>query len=116
MKEHVGLRLIKDTAFKVLICLLAFASALPLFLILYHITKNGIAVINWSFLFNLPRPFGETGGGIASAIVGTMMLVVLSGIISIPFGIATGIYLSERRQSSEPWNRTRIYIVYRILL
>ena len=73
---------------KVLVCLLAFASALPLFLILYHITKNGIAVINWSFLFNLPRPFGEMGGGIASAIVGTIMLIILSGIISIPCGIA----------------------------
>ena len=98
MERHIGVRLVKDMAFKGLICLLAFASALPLFLILYYITKNGIAVINWSFLFNLPRPFGETGGGIASAIVGTMMLIVLSGVISIPFGIATGIYLSENKK------------------
>jgi phosphate transport system permease protein len=98
MERHIGVRLVKDTAFKSLICLFAFASALPLFLILYYITKNGIAVINWSFLFNLPRPIGETGGGIASAIVGTMMLIILSGVISIPFGIATGIYLSENKE------------------
>ena len=64
MERHIGVRLVKDTAFKSLICLFAFASALPLFLILYYITKNGIAVINWSFLFNLPRPIGKQAAGL----------------------------------------------------
>jgi phosphate transport system permease protein len=98
MDKQISLRLFKDTLFKGLICLFAFASALPLFLILYYITKNGIAVINWDFLFNLPRPIGESGGGIGSAIVGTIMLIILSGVISIPVGIATGIYLSEQKE------------------
>jgi len=98
VQGHIRIRLVKDTAFKGLICVLAFASLLPLFLILYYITKSGISVINWGFLLNLPRPIGETGGGISSAIVGTIMLIVLSGIISVPFGIATGIYLSENKE------------------
>jgi phosphate transport system permease protein len=97
MERQITLRLFKDTIFKGLVCLFAFASLLPLFLILYHITKNGISVINWSFIFSLPRPIGEMGGGIASAIAGTIMLIILSGVISIPCGIAAGIYLSENK-------------------
>lgn len=90
-------RLIKDIFFKGIVCLFAFLSLLPLFLILYYITKNGIMVIDWDFLFNLPRPIGEAGGGVWNAIVGTLMLIVLSSVISIPFGITAGIYLSENK-------------------
>jgi phosphate transport system permease protein len=110
MERQITLRLFKDTIFKGLVCLFAFASLLPLFLILYHITKNGISVINWSFIFSLPRPIGEMGGGIASAIVGTMMLIILSGAISIPCGIAAGIYLSENKKG---WlsNAVRLCVV-----
>jgi len=92
---HVGRRLAKDAVFKGVVCLLAFLSLLPLFLILYYITMKGISVINWDFLFSLPRPIGEAGGGVVNAIVGTLMLIVLSSVISVPCGIAAGIYLSE---------------------
>ena len=95
--NHLAARLVKDRIFKGMICLLAFLSLLPLFLILYYITKKGIMVINWDFLFSLPRPIGEAGGGIVNAIVGTLMLIVLSCVISIPCGIAAGIYLAENR-------------------
>ena len=98
MDGHVSTRLLKDIIFKVIVCLFAFVSLLPLFLILYYITKNGIMVINWDFLFNLPRPIGETGGGVVNAIVGTLMLIILSCVISIPCGIAAGIYLSENKE------------------
>ncbi len=97
MDGHVSTRLVKDIIFKGIVCLFAFISLLPLFLILYYITKNGIMVINWDFLFNLPRPIGETGGGVVNAIVGTLMLIILSCVISIPCGIAAGIYLSENK-------------------
>ncbi|HNT43620.1 MAG TPA: phosphate ABC transporter permease PstA [Syntrophorhabdaceae bacterium] len=94
---HVGRRLAKDTLFKGAVCLLAFLSLLPLFLILYYITMKGISVINWDFLFSLPRPIGESGGGVANAVVGTLMLIALSSVISVPCGIAAGIYLSENK-------------------
>ncbi len=94
---HVGRRLAKDAVFKGVVCLLAFLSLLPLFLILYYITLKGISVINWDFLFSLPRPIGEAGGGVVNAIVGTLMLIVLSSVISVPCGIAAGIYLSENK-------------------
>ncbi|MBA4419225.1 MAG: phosphate ABC transporter, permease protein PstA [Syntrophus sp. (in: bacteria)] len=98
MEGHVRGRIIKDTIFKSLVMCLSFVAILPLLLILYYITKNGIAVINWEFLTTLPRPIGEAGGGIYNAIVGTIQLIILSSIFSIPVGIAAGIYLSERKE------------------
>jgi phosphate transport system permease protein len=98
MKDNTTVRMIKDKAFRVIVVLLACFSLLPLLLILYYITKNGIAVINWEFLTQLPRPIGEAGGGVFNAVIGTGMLIVLSSILSIPFGITTGIYLSERSE------------------
>lgn len=96
--NQVGGRLLKDVIFKGVVCALAFISLLPLFLILYYITKNGIMVINWDFLFSLPRPIGEPGGGVFNAIIGTVMLIMLSCVMSIPCGIAAGIYLSENKE------------------
>jgi phosphate transport system permease protein len=96
MEGNLRNRIIKDNIFKGAVILLSFISLLPLLLILYYITRNGIAVINWEFLTQLPRPIGEAGGGIYNAIIGTLFLIVLSSVLSIPFGISAGIYLSEK--------------------
>jgi phosphate transport system permease protein len=98
MNDNTTVRMIKDKAFRIIVILLACFSILPLLLILYFITRNGIAVINWEFLTQLPRPIGEAGGGIFNAIMGTGILIVLSSILSIPFGITAGIYLSEKSE------------------
>jgi phosphate transport system permease protein len=98
MKDHTATRMMKDKAFRVIVLLLACFAMLPLLLILYYITRNGIAVINWEFLTQLPRPIGEAGGGVFNAVIGTGMLIILSSILSIPFGIAAGIYLSEKSE------------------
>ncbi len=98
-QNQIKIRILKDIFFKSSIIMLSFISLLPLFLILYYITKNGIAVINWEFLTELPRPIGEDGGGIFNAIAGTLMLIVLSSVLSIPFGISAGIYLSEKGEA-----------------
>ena len=110
MHDNVRARLAKDTIFKGIVCLFAFVSLLPLFLILYYITRNGIAVINWEFLTSLPRPTGETGGGVFNAIVGTLVLIVLSGALSIPCGIAAGVYLAEH-QAGKLGNAIRLSVV-----
>ncbi len=96
--RHIRARIIKDMVFKALVVLFAIVSILPLLLILYYITKNGIAVINWEFITSLPRPIGEAGGGIYNAIVGTLYIIVLSSVFSVPFGISAGIYLSEQKE------------------
>lgn len=71
----------------------AFAVGI-LAIILAYITWRGIGSLNWQFLIDVPRPVGE-GGGIGNAILGTMILLLLSSVIGLPFGIATGVYLSE---------------------
>ncbi len=91
-------RKIKNYIFKALIIVFALASAVPLIIILFFITKEGISSINFNFLFNLPKPVGETGGGIFNAIVGTFILIIISTIISVPIGIAIGIFLHEYKK------------------
>ncbi len=95
---NVLFRLVKDRLFGAGIILLSFGMLVPLFLILIYITRNGISAINWEFLVRLPKPVGEMGGGISNALVGTVILVGLASIFSIPLGIATGVFLSEYRK------------------
>jgi len=95
--SNIRLRIIKDRLFLALVVLLSFAMIVPLLLIIFHIVKNGIGVINWEFLTSLPRPMGEQGGGIANALAGTMMLIVLASLIAIPLGVLAGIYLAEQK-------------------
>ena len=91
-------RILADKLFRCLIVVLSFVCILPMFLILFYIIKNGISVINWGFLVNLPKPMGETGGGISNALAGSAILVLIASVISIPIGILAGIYLSEYRK------------------
>ncbi len=104
MKEKsVRRRISLDRLFKALVITLSFIIILPMFFILYFIIRNGISVINWGFLVSLPKPMGEAGGGISNALVGTTILIVTASIISIPFGILIGIYLSEYKRGRFPY-------------
>ncbi|WP_169728841.1 phosphate ABC transporter permease PstA [Aneurinibacillus terranovensis] len=67
----------------------------PLFSILGYVVVKGIGGINLDFFTKLPAPPGELGGGLANGIVGTFVLIGIASVIGIPFGIMTGIFLSE---------------------
>ena len=97
IETSVRRRIWADKLFKTLIIVLSLSSIVPMFLILFLITKNGISVINWDFLSQIPKPVGETGGGISNALFGTFWLIVLSFIFSVPLGIFAGIFLCEYR-------------------
>ncbi len=91
---------IKNSIFKALVFSFSAAVILPLILILYHITINGIRVINWEFISSMPRPVvGESAGGVFNAIVGTVMVVFSALLFSVFIGVGAGIYLSEERCS-----------------
>ena len=78
------------------LCVLSVLVALvPLLLIFYHTISLGVSALNLDFFTQLPKPVGESGGGLANAIVGTLILVGLGGIIGLPVGILAGIFLSE---------------------
>ncbi|MBI3802689.1 MAG: phosphate ABC transporter permease PstA [Nitrospirae bacterium] len=66
-----------------------------LFFILGYITYHGITALDWDFFTKLPKPVGETGGGMANAIVGTIKLLGLASLIGVPIGFFGGVYLSE---------------------
>jgi phosphate transport system permease protein len=75
--------------------LAAFAAAGVLLLILGYIFSKGIGAIDWNFFTKLPKPPGESGGGVSNAIIGSLIIVGLAGGMAIPTGIAAGIYVSE---------------------
>ena len=102
-EKPLGRRIVADRVFKGAVVTLSFVMILPMLFILFFIVRNGIAVIDWTFLTHLPKPMGEAGGGIFNAIIGTTMLILVSSLISVPLGILTGIYLSEYRNGRFPY-------------
>lgn len=75
--------------------LCALATISILFFILGYLVWYGARSLSWSFLTQLPKPAGETGGGMANAIVGTARLLLLTIVMGVPAGFAAGVYLSE---------------------
>ena len=73
----------------------ALIVTVPLFLILGTVVKRGLAGLNWAFLTHLPAPVGETGGGVANAIVGSALILAVASLIGIPLGIGCGVFLAE---------------------
>jgi len=73
----------------------AFVSVLVLFFILGYLLFNGGTSINWDFFTKLPKPVGETGGGMANAIVGSGKILLLASLMGVPIGFLGGVYLAE---------------------
>jgi phosphate transport system permease protein len=67
----------------------------PLVAIFGYLMYRGIGSINWAFLTQTPKPVGETGGGMANAIVGSIFILGIASLIGVPFGVGAGIYLAE---------------------
>ena len=75
--------------------LIALIAIAPLFLIFSYVIYRGVEHLNFAFFFELPKGAGELGGGMANAIGGSLVLVLTSSLLGVPWGIAAGIYLSE---------------------
>jgi phosphate transport system permease protein len=82
------------------LCGTAVAVALvPLFFVFFYVIKQGFSSLSWDFFTKMPKPVGEAGGGMANAIVGTLMLIGLASLLAIPVGLISGVYLSEYPKS-----------------
>jgi phosphate transport system permease protein len=68
---------------------------LPLFAIFAYLVYKGIGSINWAFLTQTPKPVGESGGGMANAIIGSGLILAIASLMGVPLGIGAGIFLSE---------------------
>ena len=110
MREPVlGFRKIKNNLFVTIVTILAILSALPLIFIIVYVLKQGISAINWQFFVTLPKPVGEVGGGIANALVGTILIVLVASIMAIPVGLMAGVYLAEHPDNKLS-NATRLCV------
>ena len=78
-----------------LIVALAGVTVLALVLILGNLIAKGASSIDWAFFTKSPVPAGESGGGVAHAIVGTAIIVGLAALIGVPVGVGAGMYLAE---------------------
>jgi phosphate transport system permease protein len=74
-------------------------TCVPLFLIVGYITFRGIGALNWDFFTQRPKPLGDTGGGLANALVGSATIVGLATLFAVPCGLLAAIYLAEYRQT-----------------
>lgn len=77
-------------------CTLSVLLALvPVALIFFYVIREGMTSLNLDFFTHMPKPVGEPGGGMANAIVGTLIITGLGSLFAIPIGVMSGIYVSE---------------------
>jgi phosphate transport system permease protein len=82
------------------LCLFALGLAIVVLVaVLGYVLIQGAGSLNPAFLMNTPKPVGETGGGMANAIVGTLVLVAVALVFGLPVGIGAGLYLAEAGSS-----------------
>ena len=96
-------RRFKNAFMQTLACVCAILVITPLVLVFYHLIREGFTSINWAFFTQVPKPVGETGGGMGNAIVGTFVLLAQAAVIGVPVGVLGGVYLSEYGSSKLNW-------------
>ena len=81
-------------------CTAAVVVALiPLGLVLFFVISRGLPALRPEFFTHMPKPVGETGGGMANAMVGTLILIGIATAIAVPVGVVSGVFLSEYKRS-----------------
>ncbi|MEY4630906.1 MAG: phosphate transport system permease protein [Pseudomonadota bacterium] len=85
----------KSLLANVILITLAGMAILPLIFVFTYITSAGLPALNLDLFYRLPAPPGETGGGMANAIVGSLVMVVLSSLMAMPTGLLCGLYVAE---------------------
>jgi phosphate transport system permease protein len=75
----------------------AIVATLPLIFIFVHLLSLGIGSLSLDFFTKMPQPVGETGGGMANAITGTLILIGIASAVGLPVGVGAGLYLAEHR-------------------
>jgi phosphate transport system permease protein len=87
----------RERTMQVLLAAAAIGAATLLVIILGYVIVRGAPALNLAFFTERPLPFGVEGGGVGPAVIGTLILSVLAGVIAIPIGIASAIFVTEFR-------------------
>jgi phosphate transport system permease protein len=100
-------RAVTDHTVTILAILATILVIVPLAVIFGELIYKGVSSLNWDFFTRVPAPEGETGGGMANAIVGSGVLLGLASLIGIPVGIGSGVYLAEFGRGTKLANAVR---------
>src|SRR6202167_2534728 len=100
-------RSVADHTVTILAILATILVIVPLAVIFGELVYRGVSSLNWDFFTKVPAPEGETGGGMANAIVGSAVLLGLASLIGIPIGIGAGIFLAEFGRGTRLANAVR---------
>jgi phosphate transport system permease protein len=88
-------RKLYSRAMSVLVTLAAGLAVAVLWIILAYIVVRGLPALKPAFFTQRPLPYGEPGGGVGPAIVGSLIILGVAALIGVPVGVGAGIYLSE---------------------
>ena len=88
-------RMILSSLFVAFCAASVIVALVPLAFILFFVVSQGVQALTLAFFTHMPTPVGESGGGMANAIVGTLILTSLAAVMAVPIGIVSGIYMSE---------------------
>lgn len=94
-------RLITNNMVTIFTIISVLLASIPLASILLEVVKNGYSAISFEFITQSPGALGSGEGGIGPAIQGTLIVIGLSSIMSVPVGILTGIYLTEYSKNNK---------------
>ena len=95
MTANLRRRKIFSRIFETLCALAVVVALIPLAMILFYVVKEGFGALNLDFFTKMPKPVGESGGGMANAIAGTLILIGIAAAFAVPVGCFCGIHLSE---------------------
>lgn len=98
-KKHLARRHRKSRIFTRVCGVVTWSGVVLLAVLLYQVSVEGLAWIDWQFLTSFPSRFPERAG-IKSALVGTLWLIGLVAVFSIPVGVSTALYLEEFANSN----------------
>ena len=94
-KIRSQMRTVADGVVTGLAILATVIVVVPLIAIFAYLIYKGASSLNVAFFTKVPAPVGETGGGMANAILGSAMVLALASAIGVPIGIGGGIFLAE---------------------
>lgn len=75
--------------------LMGALAAVPLLALIYHVARFGAPALDLAFFTQLPKPVGEPGGGLANAILGSLVLMGLASCLGVPLGVLAGVLLAR---------------------
>lgn len=95
MTRYLSMRSLKNGLMTLLMVAATLAVLTPLVIIFLHILKMGASSINLDFFTQIPKPTGETGGGMANGLMGSAIMIAMASCIGLPVGVLGAVYLTE---------------------